>query len=123
MRSEAPGHPGRVNPCFGSDLPRCNITCYISTVIRTFRHVGIEKFFRTGSKAGIQPKHESRLRILLTTLNLASTPRDMNREGWNWHPLKGNLTGHWSVSVSGNWRLTFGFEGEDAILVDYQDYH
>jgi proteic killer suppression protein len=85
--------------------------------------VGIEKFFRTGSKAGIQPKHESRLRILLTTLNLASTPRDMNREGWNWHPLKGNLIGHWSVSVSGNWRLTFGFEGEDAILVDYQDYH
>jgi proteic killer suppression protein len=58
-------------------------------VIRTFRHRGIEKFFRTGSKAGIQPKHESRLRILLTTLNLASTPLDMNRHGWDWHPLKG----------------------------------
>jgi len=50
-------------------------------VIRTFRHRGIEKFFRTGSKAGIQAKHEARLRILLTTLNLASMAPDMNREG------------------------------------------
>jgi proteic killer suppression protein len=92
-------------------------------VIRTFRHRGLEKFFTTGSKAGIQPNHEARLRILLTTLNLASTPLDMNRSGWNWHPLKGDLKGHWAVSVSGNWRLTFTFEGEDAILVDYRDYH
>jgi proteic killer suppression protein len=103
--------------------PKRNHTCYTSAVIRTFRHRGIEKFFRTGSKAGIQPKHEVRLRILLTTLNLASTPLDMNRNGWDWHPLKGDLKGHWSVSVSGNWRLTFTFDGEDAILVDYQDYH
>jgi proteic killer suppression protein len=66
---------------------------------------------------------EARLRILLTTLNLASTPLDMKRDGWKWHPLKGDLKGHCSVSVSGNWRLTFTFEGEDAILVDYQDYH
>ncbi len=48
---------------------------------------------------------------------------DMNREGWGWHPLKGDLSGHLSVTVNGNWRLTFNFEGEDAILVDYQDYH
>lgn len=47
----------------------------------------------------------------------------MNREGWGWHPLKGDLKGHWSVIVNGNWRLTFTFEGTDAILVDYQDYH
>ena len=92
-------------------------------MIGTFRHRGIEKFFRTGSKAGIQPKHEARLRILLTALNLASVPLDMNRNGWDWHPLKGDHKGLWSVSVSGNWRLTFSFEGEDAILVDYQDYH
>jgi len=97
--------------------------CYAEAVIRTFRHRGIKKFFEEGSKAGIQPKHESRLRILLTTLNLASTPLDMNRDGWDWHPLKGDLRGHWSVSVNGNWRLTFSFEGEDAILVDYRDYH
>jgi len=70
-----------------------NMICYARAVIRTFRHGGIEKFFRTGSKAGIQPKHEGRLRILLTTLNLASTPLDMNRSGWDWHPLKGDLKG------------------------------
>ena len=92
-------------------------------MIRTFRHRGIKRFFEEGSKAGIQPKHEVRLRILLTTLNLASTPLDMNRVGWDWHPLKGDLKGHWSVRVSGNWRLTFTFEDEDAILVDYLDYH
>ena len=92
-------------------------------MIRSFRHRGIEKFFTTGSKAGIQPTHSAWLRILLTTLNLASTPADMNRDGWGWHPLKGDLRGHWSVSVNGNWRLTFTFEGEDAILVDYMDYH
>jgi proteic killer suppression protein len=39
------------------------------------------------------------------------------------HPLKGELAGHWSVRVSGNWRLTFKFEGEDAIVVNYFDYH
>jgi toxin HigB-1 len=47
----------------------------------------------------------------------------MGAPGWRLHPLKGNLEGHWSVAVSGNWRLTFRFEGEDAALVDYQDYH
>jgi toxin HigB-1 len=87
------------------------------------RHRGIEKFFVTGSKAGIQTKHENRLRIQLTTLILASSPFDMNRSGWGWHPLQGELKQHWAVTVSGNWRLTFTFEGEDAVLVDYQDYH
>jgi proteic killer suppression protein len=92
-------------------------------VIRTFRHRGLEKFFKTGSKTGIQPAHEARLRIQLTALNLASTPLDMNRPGWDWHPLKGDLKGHWAVTVNRNWRLTFRFEGEDANLVDYRDYH
>jgi proteic killer suppression protein len=59
----------------------------------------------------------------LGVLNAASKPSDMGLPGWNLHPLKGNLKGHWAVSVDGNWRLTFAFEGEDAVLVDYQDYH
>jgi len=92
-------------------------------VIKSFRHRGVKKFFEEGTKASIQPKHEGRLRIMLTTLNLASTPLDMNRNGWDWHALKGDFKGHWSVSVNGNWRLIFAFEGEDAILVDYLDYH
>ncbi len=47
----------------------------------------------------------------------------MNRPGWDWHALKGDLSGHWSVGVNGNWHLTFAFENGDATLVDYQDYH
>jgi proteic killer suppression protein len=47
----------------------------------------------------------------------------MDQDGWRFHPLKGELKDHFSVSVNGNWRLTFKFEGEDAELVNYQDYH
>jgi proteic killer suppression protein len=92
-------------------------------MIRSFRHRGIEEFFLTGSKAGIQAKHALRLRLQLTTLHLATRPEEMNRPGWGWHTLRGKLAGHWAVTVNGNWRLTFRFDGEDAILVDYQDYH
>jgi len=92
-------------------------------VIKGFRHRGIERFFRTGSKAGIQAKHANRLSVQLFALNNARRPSDMNAPGWKLHPLKGTLSDHWAVSVSGNWRLTFAFEDEHAILVDYEDYH
>jgi proteic killer suppression protein len=88
-------------------------------VIRSFRHAGLEKFFKTGSKAGIQPKHVARLQEQLAVLNVAKKPEQMNVPGWHFHALKG----HWSVRVNGNWRIIFAFEGEDAILVDYRDYH
>ncbi len=92
-------------------------------MIKSFRHKGIEKFFKTGSKAGIQAQHANRLRIMLTRLDVATHPEDMDAPGWDFHPLKHDLAKHWAVSVSGNWRLTFAFEGMDAVLVDYQDYH
>ena len=92
-------------------------------MIKSFRHSGIEKFFTTGSKAGIQPSHTAKLSVQLFQLSRAKTATDMNAPGWKLHPLHGDLKGHWSVKVSGNWRLTFTFENENAILVDYQDYH
>jgi proteic killer suppression protein len=92
-------------------------------MIKTFRHKGLEAFFLKGSKAGIQPHHAGRLRVLLTALNQASKPEDMSAPGWRLHPLEKDLKGHWSVWVNGNWRLTFTFTGNDAELVDYQDYH
>lgn len=92
-------------------------------MIKSFAHKGMERFFRTGSLAGIQAKHASRLRAQLLMLDNARRPEDMNAPGWKLHPLHANLRGHWAVTVSGNWRMTFRFEGEDAILVDYQDYH
>jgi toxin HigB-1 len=92
-------------------------------MIKSFRHDGLARFFKTGSKAGIQPKHAEKLRDQLARLDGATEPEAMNLPGWRWHPLAGALRGHWAVSVSGNWRLTYTFEGEDALLVDYQDYH
>jgi len=70
-------------------------TLYI--VISTFRHRGIEKFFRTGSKAGIQAKHAAKLRLQLFALDNARTPRDMNAPGWKLHPLGGELKDHWAL--------------------------
>ena len=60
---------------------------------------------------------------MLAQLNISQTPAEMNLDGWDWHALKGDMAGHWAVSVNGNWRLTFTFEGIDAVLVDYKDYH
>lgn len=92
-------------------------------MIKTFRHKGLAAFFKTGSKAGIQPSHAGRLRVMLTMLDNAKRPDDMNAPGWKLHPLTGNLAGHYAVTVNGNWRMTFTFDGEDAELVDYLDYH
>lgn len=92
-------------------------------MIKSFLHKGLEAFFRTGKKAGIQPHHAGKLRVQLTMLDKASRPEDMNAPGWRLHSLAGDLKGHYSVIVNGNWRLTFRFEGDDAVLVDYQDYH
>lgn len=91
--------------------------------IKSFQHKGAERFFLTGSKAGIQAAHAAKLGRLLGRLSVASTPEDMNLPGWGLHRLKGSLAGHYAVQVNGNWRLTFTFDGPDAVLVDYQDYH
>jgi len=92
-------------------------------VIKSFRHKGIGLFFRTGSKAKIQASHAERLRKQLFALDNARSAKDMNAPGWKLRPLHGELESHWSVCVIGNWRLTFRFDGEDAVLVDYRDYH
>jgi proteic killer suppression protein len=89
-------------------------------MIKSFLHKGLGVFFTTGSKSGIQPHHAPRLSRMLAILNVATAPQDMDMPGWRLHPLS---NGHWSVWVNGNWRLTFRFDGEDAALVDYRDYH
>jgi proteic killer suppression protein len=86
-------------------------------VIKTFRHKGLQAFYDTGSRAGIQPHHTARLKRQLARFDLAKSANDMNVPGWKLHPPS---TGHWSVWVNGNWRMTFTFEGTDAVLVDYQ---
>ncbi len=94
-------------------------------MIKSFRHKGLQRFFEKGSKAGIQAQHERRLRLMLSRLDdaTAAAAADMDAPGWKLHSLKGDLKGQWAIGVDGNWRLTFAFEGNDAILVNYQDYH
>ena len=90
--------------------------------IKRFRHKGLEQFFSTGTKRGIQVEHAERLRLILGRLNVATDPRDMNLPGLGLHELQGARRGTWAVKVSGNWRVTFGFAGKDAEHVGYQDY-
>jgi toxin HigB-1 len=90
-------------------------------VIKSFRRAGLERFFLSGSSAGIQRDRAGRLSLQLGALNSATTATDMNLPGWGWRPLPADCAEHWSITVQGNWRLTFAFEGTDAILVDYQD--
>ena len=92
-------------------------------MILSFKHKGLELFFTTGSTAGIQAQHATKLRLQLDALNRATCPQDMNAPSWRLHPLKGNLKEHWSITVNGNWRITFKFENGHAEIVDYQDYH
>lgn len=92
-------------------------------MIRDFNHKGLERFFNTGSRSGIQPQHAKRLVLQLGALDAAVGPSGMNLPGWKLHPLKGDLADHWAVWVDKNWRLTFRFDGVDAVMVDYRDYH
>ena len=92
-------------------------------MIKEFKHKGLEKFFLSGSKAGIQAKHSNRLRIVLGRLHASTKPQDMDLPGLFLHELTGDRKGTWAVRVSGNWRITFEFRGEDAYVVDYEDYH
>lgn len=92
-------------------------------MIIRFKHKGLEKFFTKGVKSEIQAKHAERVRLILGRLNVSMNARDMALPGLNLHELGGNRRGTWSVKVSGNWRITFRFEGEHATDVEYEDYH
>ncbi|MDO5775713.1 MAG: type II toxin-antitoxin system RelE/ParE family toxin, partial [Eubacteriales bacterium] len=92
-------------------------------MIKSFAHKGLKEFYETGSKKGIQAEHASKLGRMLDRLDASISAQDMNLPGYRLHSLKGDKQDMWSVTVSGNWRMTFYFEGQDAYLVDYQDYH
>jgi toxin HigB-1 len=89
----------------------------------SFVHKGLENYFRTGSKKGIQATHANRLRLQLAALDSAKQIEDMDLPGYRLHPLKGDRKGTWSISVNGNWRITFKFVGGNAEVIDYEDYH
>ncbi|GHT68929.1 hypothetical protein FACS1894110_17470 [Spirochaetia bacterium] len=92
-------------------------------MIRSFRHKGLKQFFLSGTMREIIPAHADKLERILDRLDASLSPRDMNLPGYRLHELSGQDKGVWSVSVNGNWRVTFRFENNDAHIVDYQDYH
>lgn len=92
-------------------------------MIKTIRHKGLERFYRSGSRSGIQPAHAKRLRMQLAALDTSMVIEDMEIPGFGLHRLKGRDGERWSIRVTGNWRLTFEFRDGNAYLLDYEDYH
>lgn len=92
-------------------------------MIKSFKHKGLEQFFRTGSKKGVNPVHAEKLERILDRLHAANDLKDMNYPGSNLHVLSGDRKGQYSVKASGNWRIIFEFDNGDAYVVDYDDYH
>lgn len=92
-------------------------------MIVSFRHKGLEEFYRSGSRRGIQATHAKKLALILTVLERARNINELRLPSFRLHELKGTRTAFWSVWVNGNWRVTFRFSGEDVEQLDYEDYH
>lgn len=92
-------------------------------MIKSFKHKGIEKFYRQGSLAGIQARHKKRLKLQLSALDTATEIEDLDIPGYRLHCLKGSREGTWSITVSANWRLTFQFIEGNVHVLNYEDYH
>jgi proteic killer suppression protein len=92
-------------------------------MIRTFKHKGLERFFTKGDHRGIPAQSAARIERMLDRLDASGKPGDMDLPGYRFHPLKGDRAREYAVSLSGNWRITSGFDGEDAVDVSLEDYH
>jgi proteic killer suppression protein len=92
-------------------------------VIRQFRHRGLERLYAQGDMSGVNAQHVRKLRQILHALDHSTGPAGMSLPGFRLHPLQGSRRGQWAVSVSGNWRVVFEFDGPDATNIDLVDYH
>lgn len=92
-------------------------------MIISFRHKGLKRFFESGSTSGINPAHAARLGGMLLFLDRAISVDELDLPGWRLHRLRGKYQGHWSLTVSGNWRLVFQFTDAGVEVLDYLDYH
>ena len=101
----------------------CRLTQYTWKVIKSFRHPGLKKLYEGGRSAKVSPSHVAKLGRILTALDRSNGPQGMDLPGFRLHSLKGRMKGHYGVSVSGNWRVTFRFEDGHAVDADYLDYH
>jgi len=92
-------------------------------MVRSFKHRGLKRLFERDDRSGIRPDLVDTVQEILTVLEDAATPQELNLPGYCLHPLKGDLKGFWSVTVRANWRIIFRFEGTDALDVELIDYH
>lgn len=92
-------------------------------MIRSFRHKGLKRFVEAGNPSGLSVPNPERVRRILVNLDEAVAPTEMDVPGLRFHPLSGADKGRYSVRVTGNYRITFGWDGNDAIQVDLEDYH
>lgn len=92
-------------------------------MILSFRHRGLERLFEKGDRRHVLPRLIAKVERVLARLEETKEPADMDLPGFGLHPLKGSRAGYWSVRISGNWRITFSFEGQHIKDVDLIDYH
>ena len=104
-------------------LTICIALPYIRRVIRSFRSKGLERFAAKGDPSRLSVPNVGRVRRILSALDAAALPQQMNLPGWRFHALQGQAKGRYAVDASGNWRITFGWEDQDAVEVDLEDYH
>ena len=92
-------------------------------MIASFRHKGLKLFYDKGNVSKLQPQHVPKIRLILTRLDAATSPNDLNVPGYGLHPLSGDMTGFWAVKIDKNYRIIFRFDGVNVQEVDYLDYH
>ncbi len=92
-------------------------------MIRSYRSKPLRRYAETGDPAKLSVSNIRRLDVILRALNAAKRPEDMNVAGWRFHGLQGRMKGRYAVDASGNWRITFGWDGRDAVDIDLEDYH
>lgn len=92
-------------------------------MIKSFKHKGLRRLFESGNTSGVQANHVKRLRLQLAALDTAHVIEDLDIPGFRLHPLKGTMKGRWSMTVNGNWRITFEFNDGNAYVLGYEDYH
>ena len=92
-------------------------------MILSFRHRGLARLYEREDRSRVPPEYVDKIERILARLDLAEQPNDLDLPGYRLHPLRGDLVGMWSISVSGNWRIIFRFNGIDVQDVDFVDYH
>ncbi len=92
-------------------------------MINSFRHKGLKLYYEKGDSSKLQAHHVSKIRLILTRLDAAGTPNEMQVPGYDLHQLSGELKDFWFVKVNGNYRIIFRFDGKNVCEVDYLDYH